>query len=56
MESETAVEVVEKKEDTVVQKFSVDDLFQAVRYGAKSHISFILENSPNLVNKLGKSP
>mmetsp|Transcript_31524 Transcript_31524/g.52662 ORF Transcript_31524/g.52662 Transcript_31524/m.52662 type:complete len:603 (+) Transcript_31524:255-2063(+) len=52
MESETAVEVVEKKEDTVVQKFSVDDLFQAVRYGAKSHISFILENSPNLVNKL----
>jgi ankyrin repeat protein len=33
-------------------QFSVEDFFQAVRYGATSHIEFILDNDPSLVNKL----
>lgn len=42
-----------QKEETKQSEpmFSVDDFFSTVRYGAKSHVNFILENAPFLVNR-----
>ena len=41
----------EEKEN---EMFSVDDLFNAVRYGSPSHIAYILEKDKNLVNRSGE--
>lgn len=37
------------------QEFSVDDFFNAVRYGSRSHIDFILKGNKDLHHKLGNN-
>ena len=32
----------------------MEDFFNAVRYGSRTHISYILQKDSSLVNKLGK--